>query len=124
MFLPLEHVRREIRLLAVRDIKDWPLYAETIMNRPYVRRGLTLFEGFDVKAKGHRRFYLEAIKGMELPKYRLGIFDPDRSFAKPAWESRDFDASVSDWRLMSNVISDLQKQGVGKLNMHVFPVAS
>jgi len=75
--LPLEWVFRRVRIVSYRFLAAEPLEAESILRRPGVRRGSVLIVGYDLDIGAERKFYLEAIRGYTLPRFRLGLISPE-----------------------------------------------
>lgn len=70
--LPLEHRRRVIQCLAVRDLRREPLHPESLERRPLLRRGRWLVIGWDDDLGEERAFYLEAMQNdLSLPAFQI-----------------------------------------------------
>jgi hypothetical protein len=108
--IPLEHRRRVIRVLAVRDLRHEPLHPESVERRPLLRRGRWLVIGWDDELAEERAFYLEAMaNAASLPAFQIEWLpegaDPDES---PERIGPEFAADAFSRAVLSDAIARLR----------------
>lgn len=104
--VPVENVRRRVLVESVRRLDCEPLDASEFLQRPFLRRGRVLVSGIDLDLQVSRRFYLDACRGMKLPRFRLGIMEREHGLASVEYFGPRFRATVADRKLMADSIRE------------------
>lgn len=130
--LPLEYVRRRVRVESTQDVAAEPLEAAAFFRRPLVRRGSLLLFAHDLDLDLPRKFWVEAMQQVdqpgdaELPSYRLGLYDPEESDELVDWVGRIFRPTVRDRLVMRDAIvrceEMLREKQETDLRLAAFPV--
>lgn len=103
--VPLEYVWRHVDVLEERCIASEPISLQSFLQRPFLRRGVTLLTAI---ADGKRRkFYRECCKGWREPGLQLVLQDDDEPGETLEPIGRVFAPTLEDRRRMIDVIESL-----------------
>jgi hypothetical protein len=120
--VPLEYTRREVEFTGWCDLAANPLDASDFLWRPHLRRGSVMLIGRDVHLNVERYFYLEAIQGMHLPSWRLGLrSDP---WEEPRLFGPTFRPTLSDQQDMLETIEEFARASRSRDQLVCVPVVA
>ena len=111
--LPLEYTARRVEFTGWCDLKENPLDASDFLWRPFLRRGSLLLIGNDLETGTERYFYLEAIRGMILPSWRLGL--RENPWEAPELFGGVFRPTLDDQRDLLETIQEFTRSSSAQL---------
>lgn len=113
--IPLEHRRRIIAVVSVRDIRRDPLDSSTLVEAPLRRRGTVLISGIDHETGESRSFWWESMQFAKLknqqplPQLQLAIIPHDEPDDSPEPVGPAFRQSPFDSLVLSATIRHLRE---------------
>lgn len=124
--LPLEFTERTIEVTKVQDFARKPLAVRYLFRRPMVRRGRVLITGIDQLTQQEKRFWREACHDRELPRHRLGLYDPKLPGELADWLGRAYGPTRRERLKMLGLASlwldRVRLAGGFRLKLAAFPV--